>query len=106
MVKIDANQVTEARLSADGARVTLLVLDDTGQRISLSLPATCLNALLSVAPRHAEPGAALDRSRTRLRGRVGERPGGRGVGHRLGLSGHLAGDRIGGLGLARFGRVE
>ena len=57
MVKIDADQVTEVRLSADGTRVMLILVDDTGQRISLSLPANCLNAVLSVAPRHAEPGA-------------------------------------------------
>ena len=35
----------------------LNLLDDTGQRISLSLPANCLNAVLAVAPRHTEPGA-------------------------------------------------
>jgi hypothetical protein len=57
LVKIDANQVTEVRLSADGARVMLVLLDDTGQKISLSPRANCLNAVLSVAPRHAEPGA-------------------------------------------------
>jgi hypothetical protein len=57
LVKIDANQVTEARLSADGTRVMLVLFDATGQRISLSLPANCLNAVLSVAPRYAEPDA-------------------------------------------------
>jgi hypothetical protein len=57
LVKIDVIQVTEVRLSADGARVMLVMLDDAGQRISLSLPVTCLNAVLSVSPRHAEPGA-------------------------------------------------
>jgi hypothetical protein len=55
-VKIDADQLTEVRLSADGARVILALLDDAGQKISLSLPINCLNAVLSVTPRHAEPG--------------------------------------------------
>jgi hypothetical protein len=57
LVKIDANQVTGVRLSDNGTRILLTLLDDTGQKISLSLPATCLNAVLSVAPSHAEPGA-------------------------------------------------
>jgi len=56
-VKIDADQLTEVRLSADGTRVIMGLLDDAGQKVSLSLPATCLNAVLSVVPRHSEPGA-------------------------------------------------
>jgi hypothetical protein len=56
-VKIDAHELTEVRLSADGARVLMSLLDDGGGRVSLSLPAECLNAVLSVAPRHAEPGS-------------------------------------------------
>lgn len=35
----------------------LTLLDATGQKVSLSLPARCLNAVLSVVPRHTEPGA-------------------------------------------------
>jgi hypothetical protein len=56
-VKIDADQLAEVRLSTDGKRVLLALLDDAGQKVSLSLPADCLNALLSVVPRCAEPGA-------------------------------------------------
>jgi hypothetical protein len=57
LVKIDADRLTGVRLSADGARVLLTLLDEAGQKVSLSLPANCLNAMLAVAPRHAEPGA-------------------------------------------------
>jgi hypothetical protein len=56
-VKIDADELTEIRLSADGARVLMSLLDTEGRKVSLSLPASCLNAVMSVAPRHAEPGA-------------------------------------------------
>jgi hypothetical protein len=56
-VKVDADQLTEVRLSADGARVVMDMLDSKGQRVSLSLPASCLNAMLSVLPRHAKPGS-------------------------------------------------
>jgi hypothetical protein len=55
-VRIDATELTEAQLSADGTRVILTMLDDAGRRISLSLPANCLNAVLSAAPRNAELG--------------------------------------------------
>jgi hypothetical protein len=55
MVKIDADQLTEVRLSADGAHVIMALCDAVGQRTSLSLPTNCLNALLSVRPRHVEP---------------------------------------------------
>ena len=55
-VKIDADQLAEIRLSADGTRVSMTLLDDTGQKMLLSLPANCLNAVLSVVPRQAEPG--------------------------------------------------
>jgi hypothetical protein len=57
LVKIDADQLTEVRLSPDGTRLLLTLLDDAGQRISLTLPASCLNTMLSVAPRHIEPGS-------------------------------------------------
>ena len=39
------------------SQVVRALLDEAGQNVSLSLPADCLNALLSVVPRHAEPGA-------------------------------------------------
>jgi hypothetical protein len=54
-VKIDANQLTEARLSGDGTRVILALLDESGEKISLSLPVNCLNTVLSAAGRQAEP---------------------------------------------------
>jgi hypothetical protein len=57
VVRIDADQLTEARMSADGKRVLLTLRDAEGQKILLSLPANCLNAVLSAAPRRAEPGA-------------------------------------------------
>jgi hypothetical protein len=57
LVKIDADQLTEVRLSADATRAILTLLDNAGQKISLTLPTNCLNAVLSVVPRHAEPGA-------------------------------------------------
>ncbi len=57
MVKIDTDQLTEVKLSADGARVLLRLLDKSGQKISLSLPASCLNLVLSVVPRQIEPDA-------------------------------------------------
>jgi hypothetical protein len=55
-VNIDANQLTEVRLSADGSRVLLALLDDSGQKVTLSLPTNCLNAVLSAVPRQADPG--------------------------------------------------
>jgi hypothetical protein len=56
-VKIDADQLTEARLSGDGTRVLLVLLDDSGQKVSLSLPVDCLNTVLSAARRQVEPEA-------------------------------------------------
>jgi hypothetical protein len=56
-VKIDADELTEVRLSADGTRVLMSLRNDRGDQVSLSMPACCLNAVLSVAPRHAEPGS-------------------------------------------------
>jgi hypothetical protein len=55
-VKIDADQLTEARLSEDAARVHLTLLDQDGQRISLSLPVDCLNTIITALPGRADPG--------------------------------------------------
>jgi hypothetical protein len=55
-VKVDADRLTAVRLSADGARLNVDLLDLHGQKVSLSLPTGCLNAMLSVMPRHAKPG--------------------------------------------------
>ena len=56
-MKIDAEQLTGVRLSADRTHVILGLLDAAGQKVSLSLPVNCLNAVLSVTPRQAEAGA-------------------------------------------------
>jgi hypothetical protein len=56
-VKVDADQLTEVRLSADGARLNMDLLDSKGQKVSLSLPTNCMNAMLSALPRHAKPGS-------------------------------------------------
>jgi hypothetical protein len=54
-VKIDADQVTDVRLSEDATRVSMTLLDPAGNRMLLTLPADCLNAVLSVVPRRAAP---------------------------------------------------
>jgi hypothetical protein len=55
-VSIDANQLTEARLSADGTRVILTMLDQAGQKVSLSLPANCMNTVMAAMPDRADRG--------------------------------------------------
>jgi len=47
---IDAADLIGVRLSADGKRLRLQVRDQSGQTISVSLPACWLNALLSTVP--------------------------------------------------------
>jgi hypothetical protein len=54
-VTIDANQMAEVRLSDDATRVTMTLLDTSGQKVLLSLPVNCLNAVFSVVPRQAAP---------------------------------------------------
>jgi hypothetical protein len=54
-VRIDATQLAEIQLSDDATRVTMTLLDASGQKVLLSLPADCLNAVLSVVPRQAAP---------------------------------------------------
>src|SRR5580698_2891098 len=54
-VRIDATQLAEVRLSDDATRVTMTLLDASGQKVLLSLPADCLNAVLLVVPRQAPP---------------------------------------------------
>jgi len=51
--RIDA-ELDSVKRSADGSRVILLLRDPAGQRISLSLPASCLHAVLAAAPEPAE----------------------------------------------------
>ena len=47
--KIDA-ELDGVRLSPDGLRLILLLRDRGGQKLSLSLPTSCLNAVLAAAP--------------------------------------------------------
>jgi hypothetical protein len=53
--RIDAD-LEGVRLSPDGSRLILLLRDGTGQRVSLSLPTSCLNAVLTAAPSPLEIG--------------------------------------------------
>jgi hypothetical protein len=55
--RIDATGLDGVRLSPDGSRLILLLRDATGQKVSLSLPVTCLNAVLTAMPRSAAMGA-------------------------------------------------
>jgi hypothetical protein len=54
-VRIDATQLAEIRLSDDATRVTMTLLDASGQEVLLSVPADCLNAVVSIVPRQAAP---------------------------------------------------
>jgi hypothetical protein len=56
-VKIDAKDLADVRLSADGTRITLDLRDEAGKRVTLSLPAGCMNALLTAVPRTLDAGA-------------------------------------------------
>ena len=47
--------MTEARLSADGTRVHLTLVDGAGDKVLLSFPVDCLNAVLSTVPRRCDP---------------------------------------------------
>lgn len=55
-VRIDIDQLSEVRLSADGSRVLLTLLDDRGQKVTLSLPTNCLNKVFAAVPGQADPG--------------------------------------------------
>jgi hypothetical protein len=43
--------MTEARLSADGTRMHLTLVDGAGDKVLLSFPVDCLNTVLSTVPR-------------------------------------------------------
>jgi hypothetical protein len=47
--------MTEARLSADGSRVHLTLVDGAGDKVLLSFPADCLNTVLSTVPYRNDP---------------------------------------------------
>jgi hypothetical protein len=55
--RIDAAELDGIRLSPDGSRLVLLLRDAAGQKVSLSLPTNCLNAVLTAVPRADEAGA-------------------------------------------------
>jgi hypothetical protein len=54
--RIDVEQLTEVRLSPDGARMQLTLLDQAGEKVLLSLPTCCLNALVTAIPGQVDPG--------------------------------------------------
>ena len=56
--RIDAAELDSVQLSADGSRLILLMRDAAGRSVSLSLPADCLNTLLTATPRQLEQDAA------------------------------------------------
>jgi hypothetical protein len=47
--------MTEARLSEDGRRVHLTLVDAGGEKVLLSFPTGCLNTVLSTVPRRPDP---------------------------------------------------
>jgi hypothetical protein len=54
--RIDATELDGVRLSSDGSRLILLLRDARGEKVSLSLPVNCLNAVLTATPRCAPMG--------------------------------------------------
>ena len=60
--RIDAAELNCVRLSPDGSRLILLLRDDLGRKVSLSVPANSLNTMLMAMPRAVQPGTvhALD----------------------------------------------
>jgi hypothetical protein len=60
--RIDAAALDGVRLSPDGTRLILLVHDAAGQKVSVSVPVTCLNTMLRAMPHPAPMGTrhALD----------------------------------------------
>ena len=53
--RIDAD-LDGVRVSPDGLRLILLLRDAAGQKVSLSLPRTCVSAVMSATPRPVEAG--------------------------------------------------
>jgi hypothetical protein len=56
-IKIDAAGLIRAEPSADGTRINLRLLDQAGHTVSVSLPASCLNAVITAIPQRIENGA-------------------------------------------------
>jgi hypothetical protein len=56
-IKIDAAELIGVQSSDDGTRLHLKLLDQAGETVSLSLPAGCLNAVITAIPQGVENGA-------------------------------------------------
>jgi hypothetical protein len=54
--RIDAAEVDSVRPSPDGTRLILLLRDAAGQKVSLSLPRSCISAILTAAPQPTKAG--------------------------------------------------
>jgi hypothetical protein len=52
--RIDATELDGVRLSPDGSRLILLLRDTAGQKVSFSLPTSCLNSVLTAVPHPAD----------------------------------------------------
>lgn len=55
-VRIDAAELLDVRLSSDRTRLLLRLRDQTGQSVSLSLPTSCLNTMMTAMPQQIETG--------------------------------------------------
>jgi hypothetical protein len=55
-VRIDTTELLDVRLSSDRTRLLLVLRDQTGHSVSLSLPASCLNAVRTAMPQQVETG--------------------------------------------------
>jgi hypothetical protein len=55
-VRIDATELLDVRLSSDRTRLVLVLRDQAGHSLSLSLPASCLNTVRTAMPQQAETG--------------------------------------------------
>jgi len=53
--RIDAD-LDGVRVSPDGSRLILLLRDAAGQKVSLSLPRSCVSTVMTAAPRPADAG--------------------------------------------------
>ena len=52
---IDATELIDVRMSADGKSLRLCVRNQSGQRVSFSFPADWLNAMLNAVPQAHRP---------------------------------------------------
>ena len=54
--RIEASELIDVRLSHDGSRLLLTMMDQSGASVSLSLPTTNLNTILTALPGQPETG--------------------------------------------------